>query len=85
MVQTRRGTTTSRYEDLHALQRHYDSRNKACGCGGRNGDCNCAEEGHSNSTLSHYKEKDTCHRHRKADGESKTETVTTYKRRKPVK
>lgn len=32
-----------------------------------------------------YKPNDPCHRHRKKDNSAKSVSVTTYKRRKPIK
>lgn len=40
-------------------------------------------EGESNDHAAPYRERDNCHRHRVADSSPYTESVTTYRRRKP--
>lgn len=87
MVLTRRGTRSGRIEDqLEQLRVYYNQRNEACACGGRNGDCSCPDDSYSGpeNVDQYYKRNDSCHRHRVPDEQPKSETVTSYKRRKPI-
>ena len=75
MVLTRSGGITGRLEDeLARLQMYYNQRNEACACGERNGSCNCGRSERQVEDVSqYYARNDSCHRHRLADNQPKTE------------